>query len=1346
MRPRLLRASARLLALGATTLAFGACVGATPAPVDPLDSIRERAADPAATGETVAHLLLAELLAPGGTAERAKGARKRLDSLGGDAQKGLYASLGRAIDDEMHGHFRAAANAHLDAIVAARSSLFPDAPLIAWYAANHLLNLRAGVSDLWATARPVVQYTLDHPGQIGWRARGELVEWWSLDGFRDGGGADEAKALAEDAKTQAASDPVKDAKDAKDAKDPAQAKDAPKLPDVRSGVLEAAARRYGCAEKARMAGPFGHFSPSDHARHFEAERSGPWPAVFSRDPLRQTPPRVVGVDRTGCAIRASGATDGGIFYVETYLDLPAEREAIIAVQGALAIFVDDTEVMTRNTRQWGIWPRFGARLRLERGRHRIVARVAGGETSIRIVASDGMPLGVPTSDDPAPPYLLSPPEILDDPNLLAPFLTAEGVPPQKGTPRFTIPRDVRDPVTRMLAAYAAHIEGQDDVSSVLLEPLVKDQVKATGPALAFQALFLEKDPIFPQSDGRDLQKDVRGRAVAKDPELWWPRFWQALDDADKAGMPEVAPKLVELADHFREVPDILKGLSLIYGRIGWKVERDRAIKDTAARFPDDAEALGGLLRLYDEEGRVDEADKVAARIRKLDPDAEVDFERAVSRRDFRAAIKELERLRSVRKDRRDIAARIADMLTRAGLTRESMKKLEAAVQRKPDDAQARLALADARFAGGDRGSLREGLVSAIQSGADTTPLREAIELVDGITELSPYRIDGKKIIAEYEASKAEMPGTAARVLDYSAIRVHSDGSARMLEHEIIGIQSREGIQTHAEQPLPRGMLLKIRTIKHDGRVLEPEIIEGKQTVTMPHLEVGDYIETETVTTMRGDGRGGQHFEGPRWFFREEKIPYWRSEFIVISPKNKPLDVETGGPVPKPEVSESGALALRRWRVDLSPALPEEPASAPIQEFLPNVRIGWGINLADTIARLVDAASDETPRDPRLLRIVETILQNKASDEKGNTRDKGKPPVAASGDSLPAAPLSTDEKARRIYRWVLNNVEQGREGDGRRIVIGKSGNRTEAFLHLCRLAGIEASLGLVRDRLAPPSIGPMSEADSFGAIAVRVTTETGPRWMVVRDKFAPYGYMPSSLRGQPAIVLKTGAPRETTSSEGSSDAVIHSGTVTLAADGSATLDIVQRYEGKLAILLRTALETLPDARLKETVEARLLPQSLPGARVISVEVKNLADIDQPLELGMKLEMSSFARAQGKELLVPPPFPMQLSKLAQLPTRETPLYISEQLATRVELKLTVKLPAGAKVVTGLEPASIENDGRTAGVKDRGEVGTLVFDRVVDIPAGRVKVADYARFQAFAQRADALLHRDVVVSLDR
>ena len=54
---------------------------------------------------------------------------------------------------------------------------------MAWYAAAHLLALRTSVANLWDQARGVVEATIEHPGGAGWRARGELVEWWSLDGF-----------------------------------------------------------------------------------------------------------------------------------------------------------------------------------------------------------------------------------------------------------------------------------------------------------------------------------------------------------------------------------------------------------------------------------------------------------------------------------------------------------------------------------------------------------------------------------------------------------------------------------------------------------------------------------------------------------------------------------------------------------------------------------------------------------------------------------------------------------------------------------------------------------------------------------------------------------------------------------------------------------------------------------------------------------------------------------------------------------------------------------------------------------------------------------------------------------
>jgi hypothetical protein len=1274
-------------------LTLGACGGAPVAPKDPLVSLRD-SASASRDGEVVGRWLLGELFVPGGDAARARDARKRLDELPKEATKGLQASLARAVDDEAHGAFQSAAMAHLGVINAARSDASPDAQLAAWFSATRLLALRSSVANLWSKARALVTPTIEQPGYIGWRARSTLVEWWSLDGVHD------------------SAEPV--------------------------NVLEATSKKYGCISDARMAGPFGHGAVADQHRHFDAEHAGPWPLTFAKDPLRMEAPSIRPVDHRGCLFHANGP--GGVYYLEAFVDLPADREVIISAQASTALFVDDTEVLTRDMRTWGIWPRFGAHLRLNSGRHRILARVGGNDTSVRIETANGLPLDVKTSVDPAPPYAITPPELLPDPNVLEPFMRSMGVPPQPGTP-LGAPRDTDDPIARAIAAWVAHVDSQDDVSAALMQPLVADPSRATGPALSWQAIFLDKDPIFRDTDAHDLMRLAREAAAKKDPELWWPRYWLALDEAQKTGLSDAAPKLAEIADHFREVGDVLKGLGAIYGRAGWQAEHARAVREAAARFPDDTEALDAYLGLLDDDGKTAEADKVAAHIKTLDPDSEIELSRALRRRDYKAAIKELERIGKERKERKDIAARIAELLTRSGASKESMAKLELAVRTTPADGDAHLALADARLAGGDKSALQRALIDAIHAGAHTEQLRGAIELVDGIDELSAYRIDGAKVIKDYEAAHMTLPGTAARVLDYSTLWIHPDGSARMLEHEILCIQSREAIQELAEQR-PRGLVLKIRTIKKDGRELEPEFVEGKQSVTMPHLEVGDYIETETITPMRSDGIGGKRFEGPRWLFREAKIPYFRSEFIVVSPKNRHLDIETGPNVPDPDVREAGALSVRRWRVDRSPALPEEPASAPIEEFLPNVRVGWGIDLDDTIARLVDAAADETPRDPRLVRIAETI----ASDEVGAKKsDKEKAADKQAGIEQPPARLTSQaERARRIYRWVVENVQAGREDDPRRVVTGKDGNRTEAFLYLCRILGIDANLALVQDRLAAKPRGPMSGSEQYNAVAVHIVTDGAPTWMVVRDKFAPFGYLPSSMRGQPAILLKPGAPHETTTDRGPADGVKHVGKATLRADGSATVEIEQRYEGQLAIALRSGLESLPDARLKEAIETRIVPRTFPGARLVDIAIKNANELDAPLILALKLDVSSFARVRQSELVITLPALLPLGALASFPSRETPLYVSENMASSVGFDLEVTLPAGARVTTDLQAAESKMGRFSTKVTDHAGTGTLTLSRSIELPAGRVQPAEYPAFQDFARAAEAALRREIVISL--
>jgi hypothetical protein len=1258
----------RLLASTLFVATLASCAPAAPtAPTTPTHDAR-KLGPASADGEVVGRWLLGELISPGGSAEAAQRARARLDELKAD---GMYASLARALDDSSHGHLEPSARAFIAALRAARSSKDHLAPHIAWYAINHLITLDNTTPVAWREAKPWVLETLDAPGSIGWRARGELVDWWSRHGFED----------------------------------------------AEANLVERAAARYGCATQVRLAGPFGHGAPADRWRTHGPERPGPWPARWPADPQRSLTPQIIKTERTGCTVRADEPPAGGVYYAETFVDVPAAREVILAIQGSLAVWVDDQKVLTRDLRIWGVWPHFGVRLRLEAGRHRIVARLAEPDVSVRLLTPEGLPSGLESSIDPGPSYSARRPETEDDPNLLDRYLSEGHADPPA------------DEIEAYLASYLAAIEGQYDVASVLLENLIRDQETATPIALSTAASFTEKDPIYPDSDGRDLARTLREKAVGRDPKLYFPRLWLLLDKADK-GMPEAVRTLRAMVDEFPEVPELGRVLASLYGRLNWRAERAQTTLALLQRFPDDRGAIEAAIPILDESGKAREADALVARLKASHPDSEVDLDRALARHDYPAAIAELKRLGARRPDRRDIADRIASLHVRAGEKTDVLAMLQKALRRSPRDAALRLGLADARFSRGDRGALRQAFASALQEGVGADELRAAIELVEGATELEAYRLDTRKVIEAYEKSADALDGTAARVLDYSALWVHSDGSARMLEHEIIRVQSQEAIGKLAEQHIPQGALpLRMRVLKKNGQTLEPERVEGKPTVTMPHLEVGDYIETEHVISSEGDGEGGRRYVSPHWFFREADIAYWRSEFVVITPTSKPLVVETTGQVPPPAISTEGPLVTRRWRVDRSPAAPVEPGSVPVQEFLPSVRVGWGINLEGQLARMLDASSDELPRDPRLIRVAQRIA------------DDGKPADPA-------------ERARRLYRWVVASVEDGRESDGRRVVVGKSGSRAAGFLYLARALGLPIELAVVRDRLRPRDEGPLASALSFSNLALRFENRCPPGkpaeadpchtplWFTVGDRHAPWGFLPAELRGQPAYRLVAGLPRDTTTAGGSIDGIVYDGKVDLRNDGSAVIEFDQRFVGKLGIGLRGNLEQLPEEQLKGVVESRLLARALPGARLVTLDVVDRDNPDKLLTLRMKAEVSDFARRRGNSLIIRPPFLLKVSPLAALETRQTPLLLPE--ATHSEIRLQIQLPKGSTLALPPRSEELKDSDRYLRLRDSAEGDLLRLDRVLDVPAGRVQLDEYPAFRQFTLAVDELASREVVVNL--
>ena len=1252
-----MRSLSRAAAFAVTLSILDGCARQTKtANTNGVETLR-RDAEASADSAVVARWLLAELIAPGGNADRAARAKARLESLGAKDMVGYFA-LG--LEASSHGRFRGVSDHFLEALKAARESNDERAPFVAWFAAHQAVAYRHNASSLWQRWKPFVESALKDPKNIGWRAREELVDWWRIEAYQE----------------------------------------------AQKGFDDSAANLRGCVKQLRLSGPFGRNVATDTLRSFPAEAPGPWARRWAPDPSVAEAPRILAVKHTGCSFSVDEPVGPGLYYAETYLDLADDQEILIAPQNTFAIWVDDQLVARKSPRVWGVWTQFGVRVKLVKGRHRLLLQLGEPQVALRLLYPDGRPLGALTSSDPTSPYSLVQPRAVPGANVFDAFI-------QGGTLR-----DPHDDLLRFTGAFLANLQGQADVASVMIEPLLADPSRATGVVLDAAASFASGDPLFAQSQRRDLTRSLREQALSRDSKLWNSQLALALWEAEKSGMTEGVRRVATLVDSFPEVPDLLTALAGMYNDLGWTSENSSTVQELAKRFPDDPDALTAAVVAFDAIGNRHTANALVERIKKLDPDSEIVLGRALSQQDYKTALAELKRIGARRPERKDIVERIYDVMVRAGNEKESWNKLEAAIKQEPRNERARLDLADARYAGGAHDALVRALVDAVQSGAPTTLLEQALDLVEGLSELEPYRLKTQPLIDEYEKSGTVLPGTAARVLDYAAFWVHADGSSRMLEHELIKVQSAEAISTMAEQQLQGGLILHLRVIKKDGSVLEPELIEGKQTVTMPHLEVGDYIEIERIESNAGDGQRGLSYTGPRWFFREENIAYARSELVVISPKSKPLSIETRNDVPQPEVTENGPLVVRRWRVQNSPAAPVEPFGAPITEFLPSVQLGWGVSLNDSLRSMSDAVSDVTPVDPRIVRIAEHIV-----------------------DGVPAAQRT--ERAKRLYRWIVANVQEGDESDGRRVVIGKNGNQWRGYIALCRALGIPVSYAVAENRLSLPPNGPFSEAMLFTQPLLHVTGDREPVWLSFGGKYTPFAYVPAEARGMPAYVLSDEKPVSAqVPAAGALDNVRYAGALRVNADGSAEIELEQSFFGKYAMGLRNALAEIPEEQLRDVLESRLLGPELRGLELQSYALDHFDDLDNPLVIRAKARIPSFAQRSGDMLLIAPPFGPRISQLAALPQRQTPLLMVE--ATHREINLRITLPKGAELASEVAPVQISDGDRSVQVVDSAKGGELSLVRTVNLPAGRVQPKDYPRFLSFARHADEALSQSVRVRL--
>lgn len=1251
------------LILAAGLLLLG-CHREPKAPPDPLSEQRKNASD-SDDPEVVSAWLTAELLNPGGDALKAKRARERLDGL---KSLGPDAFFARGLDDMFHGRPERAAENFLS-VLRAEAQADPNAEgarlgrLRAWYAAQKAFELSGHLEGFDLRHKPEIEAWLNEPGNLGFRAYSTLVEMAARGYSRT------------------------------------------RVPDREARVRAL----LGCATAMQIAGPFGKGRPADLLRSFDAERPGAWPVRFEREPGLESQPLRYDAEFDGCDAGVHEPVADGVFYAQSFIDFDEARDVILAAGGAFQVWVDDREVLNRDPRKFGVWPNYGVRLELGPGRHRVLWKLSTPGTSLRLLTPTGKGLALRATTTPG--LLSGRPRLRPNPNDLTPY-----VDPKAGAADLS-------PLERFIAASLLDFDGASDAAAVLFEPLVKNPEKATGGVLMTAAGFVESDPIFDASQTRDLTHELYLRAEQRDKGLWYPRYATALWQGEQKGKVRALQSLEEQARAFPEVLTIEFTLASYYEELGWGPEFEATVARILKKFPGEPDAITFGIDVAEARGDTKTVENLLARLLAREPDTEVPFARALARRDYETAKSELRRLLARRPDRKDIQDRLDALLERSGDESVIWRRLERAVEDEPRDVHARLALADAELARGEKGALARAVVEAIQAGGDPSLLESAIDLAEGVTALEPYRLDGKAVIADFEKAGTELAGTAARVLDYGAVLVRSDGSSQFLEHEIVRIQSEEAIRQFAEMDVG-GTMLALRVLKKDGRILEPEGVRGKPTVTMPHLEVGDYVEQERILSQWGNGDGTSYI-GPTWNFREEGIAYARSEFVVIAPKNKALIVEATGGAPAPTITDAGAFIARRFRVDLSPAFVAEPNSSPTAEYLPRVTVAWGLDFDERLDALRSSAVSLTPVDPRVTRIAERIVEGTPASR----------------------PM---ERARKLYHWILDNVQEGEQEDGRQVIVSRNGNRSSGFEALCRALAIPVGWVMAESRIASPPRGPISDFERPLFPLLRVGSDAEAEYLTIENRFAPFGTVPSHVRGEKGFVLGFEKLSVVTIPDGGpEDSITYRGTGTLKESGDAVLELAIIFQGKYGASLRNGLAEIPENQLAGVIESQLLSQHLGGARLVDFEVRKKEALDEPLVLDVHVEVPHFGTLAGGVLLLSPPFMPRLSQLTTLATRKTPLLVQE----RVEqgLDLTLSLPPG--YLAEVNPKKGSYGGSFFGIEDSftsqaksSEAPKVRLKRRVVTEAGRIQVEKYPEFQQYTRSADSALGRAVRVHRTR
>lgn len=579
----------------------------------------------------------------------------------------------------------------------------------------------------------------------------------------------------------------------------------------------------------------------------------------------------------------------------------------------------------------------------------------------------------------------------------------------------------------------------------------------------------------------------------------------------------------------------------------------------------------------------------------------------------------------------------------------AIEVLEQGLGRIPGDPTLAVFKADLESSLDNEAKAAETLSAALEENPGLRSLHDRLALLRGTLPLDDLDTSGLAAIAEYEKAPASFPSAAIYVLDYMARRYFEDGSSADVTHLVIKVLAKEGIDEFAEVHFPRGAVkLLARTVKSDGQVIEPKPTSGKPTISMPSLDVGDYIEYAYLTFNSRLATGKGAVVGADFYFKMANLASAHSEYLIEVPAAWRPKIVSRNDAPKAVISTHDGLVRYQFLRTGSAQPRPEPLSVSNAEYLPHIQMVNRFSWEDAYHSLQNRLAGARAQSP--------LLRKRATE------------VTADAESRLA-------KTRALFAFVKTHVRQRSYGNfttpATHVEQSGEGNPLVLLQALLSAVGIDSELYRIKPDTADPVETAIPAINAYAFTALRVEIDGQALWLNPAGPNAIFDYLPRSVQGVPAICLEPGRgiDRVTTPTYDEKlerrdvDFTLH-----LDGQGNLTGKAVETLRGGRAIARRNAYDDLAsDDKIRKYIE-RTVNYDFSGGQLLSYEIEGRDDPEGDLVLTYRFQRPGYARKDTVGLVIEDRYdlPDLTRRFAPLAVRTVPMLLGRRLDESIHVQ--------------------------------------------------------------------------------